>query len=192
VISFHWIRHGPTHQKTFVGWRDVPADLSDTARIGRLRAHLPRDAVVIASDLSRASATADAIAEGRARLPDHPDLREFHFGDWDGLHFSEVAARDPDLSRAYWESPGDIAPPNGESWNAAAARVATRVDALIARPPARHVIAVAHFGVILTQVQRALGVDAAQVLVHKIDPLSVTDLHFDGRDWQVGRINHAP
>ena len=192
MITFHWVRHGPTHEKAFVGWRDVPADLSDRARIDRLHRHLPAGAALVASDLSRASATADVLGRGRARLPDDPRLREFHFGDWDGRHFSDITETDPYLSRAYWEAPGDIAPPGGESWNAAAARVRMAVDALIAAPPARDIVIVAHFGVILTQVQRAMGVDAAAVLAHRIDPLSVTDLAFDGRGWRVGRINHSP
>ncbi|MDX5383564.1 MAG: histidine phosphatase family protein, partial [Rhodobacterales bacterium] len=29
MTRFFWLRHGPTHQKVFTGWRDVPADLSD-------------------------------------------------------------------------------------------------------------------------------------------------------------------
>lgn len=192
MIVFHWVRHGPTHEKTFVGWRDVPADLSDLARIGRLDRHLPGDAALVASDLRRASATAYALGQGRLRLPDDPRLREFDFGDWDGRHFTDIAETDPDLSRAYWERPGDIAPPRGESWNAAARRVAGAVDALIAAPPARDIVIVAHFGVILTQVQRALGVDAAEVLAHRIEPLSVTDLAFDGARWRVGGINRQP
>ena len=36
MTTWHWVRHGPTHQKSFVGWRDVPADLSDHAQIERL------------------------------------------------------------------------------------------------------------------------------------------------------------
>ena len=58
-----WVRHGPTHQKAFTGWRDVPADLSDHAALARLDAFLPPDARLISSDLIRASATADALAE---------------------------------------------------------------------------------------------------------------------------------
>ena len=192
MTTWHWIRHGPTHQKNFVGWRDVPADLSDTSHIARLNAHLPDHAIVIASDLIRASATADTLSSGRTRLPDHADLREFHFGEWDGKHFTEVAETHPELSRAYWETPGDIVPPGGESWNQAAARVGAVVDQMNAQHTGQHIIAVAHFGVILTQVQRALGVDAAQVLVHKIDTLSVTDMRFDGLRWHLGRINHLP
>lgn len=192
MTTWHWIRHGPTHQKSFVGWRDVPADLSDTAHIARLNAHLPDQAIVIASDLIRASATADVLSDGRTRLPDSIDLREFHFGDWDGRHFTEVAETHPELSRAYWETPGDIAPPGGESWNESATRVARVVDAMNAEYAGQHIVAVAHFGVILTQVQRALGINAAEVLVHKIDTLSVTDMRFDGTDWHLGRINHLP
>lgn len=50
------IRHGPTHAKGMVGWTDLPADLSDTAQIARLRAALP-DAPVVSSDLLRAVQT---------------------------------------------------------------------------------------------------------------------------------------
>ena len=56
-----WVRHGPTHAKAMVGWTDLPADLSDAARLARLTDHLPSDALVISSDLSRAAATADVI-----------------------------------------------------------------------------------------------------------------------------------
>tara|TARA_R110002110_G_scaffold18457_13_gene77345 strand:+ start:2033 stop:2614 length:582 start_codon:yes stop_codon:yes gene_type:complete len=193
MTTWHWIRHGPTHEKTFVGWRDVPADLSDTAQIARLNAHLPQSAMLLSSDLIRSVATADVLqAAGRSRLAHHADLRELHFGDWDGKHFTQVAKEHPELSRAYWETPGDIAPPGGESWNTAAARVDAVVDAVNTAHPTAHIIAVAHFGVILTQVQRALGVTATAAMAHKIDNLSVTELHHAGGSWTARRINHCP
>lgn len=191
MTTWHWVRHGPTHEKSFVGWRDVPADLTDTEQLARLSAHLPDIAIIVASDLIRASATADAIAHPmRKRLPDDPRLREFNFGVWDGMHFNDVAARDPELSRAYWENPGTVAPPSGESWNNAAARVAGTVTQLNTAFPASHIIAVAHFGVILTQVQQALGVTPHQALGHSIDNLSVTTLHYDAGTWSCKEINH--
>jgi broad specificity phosphatase PhoE len=193
MTVWHWVRHGPTHQKSFVGWRDVPADLSDTAQIERLQVHLPKPALVISSDLVRATATADALqGDTHTRLPHHPDLREFDFGDWDGLHFSEVSEMHPKLSRAYWETPGDICAPNGESWNMSAARVNRVVDALNTAHPDAHIIAVAHFGVILTQVQRALGVAPYQALSHKIDNLSVTRIQWAQGAAQIDVINHLP
>ncbi|WP_149140955.1 histidine phosphatase family protein [Gemmobacter caeruleus] len=186
MTRFWWVRHGPTHERAFCGWRDVPADLSDTGALARLRAFLP-EAPILSSDLLRARQTAEALAGPRPRLPADPDLREFHFGAWEGLTFDAVAARDPDLSRAYWECPGDVAPPEGESWN----RAAARVDRAVARLTALglpDLIVVAHFGVILTRLQQTLGQTADQALAQRIEPLSVTCLHGQEAPW----INHIP
>lgn len=190
VTRVFWVRHGPTHQRSFTGWRDVPADLSDVAALARLSAALPWAALVVSSDLTRAAATADAIAGSRPRLPPDPDLREFNFGTWDGLHHSEVSARDPELSRTFWETPGDIAAPGGESWNAVSARASAAIDRVLADHPGRDVIAVAHFGTILTQVARAGALTPYEALAHRIDPLSLTELHRSPKGWAIARINH--
>lgn len=190
MTRFWWVRHGPTHEKAFTGWRDVPADLSDRAALTRLNAYLPTGAVLLSSDLIRASATADVLMQGRQRLPDSPDLREFDFGDWDGKLFKDIAETHPDLSRAYWENPGDISPPRGESWNVAARRVASKVEDLLQNHMGRDIIVVAHIGVILTQVQLALGVTPQVAIGHKIDNLSVTCLCRDIAGWQAQSINH--
>lgn len=187
-----WVRHGPTHEKTFVGWRDVPADLTDTAQIARLDDYLPKGAVLVSSDLSRARDTALALGAGRDPLAQFSGLREINFGDWDGMRFDAIAQSYPDLSRRYWEEPGDIAPPDGESWNATSARVEATTVELARRWQGRDIIVVAHFGVILTQLQRALGVTPYAALAHQIAPLSVTEITFQGAERSVGAINHCP
>ena len=192
MTRFWWVRHGPTHEKAFVGWRDVPADLSDTARLARLDAHLPKGALIVSSDLIRASATAAALSNGREALPADPALREINFGAWDGLHWSEASARDPELTRAFWETPGDIAPPEGESWNAVAARVDGFVARMLAAHPGRDIVAVAHFGVILTRVQQAGGLTAEAALGHQIEPLSVTRTEYSATGWHLGDIGTCP
>lgn len=194
MTTWHWVRHGPTHEKSFVGWRDVPADLSDTALIARVRDHLPEEALVVSSDLVRSTKTADALLKPtHTRLPHEIDLREINFGVWDGMRFDAVAARDPELSRAFWEKPGDIRAPEGESWNDTMARVSNVVDRLGQAHAGAHIIAVAHFGVILTQVQRALQVSAYEAMAHKIDNISVTTVqHLGAEQWEVARINHLP
>ncbi|MEM1076203.1 MAG: histidine phosphatase family protein [Pseudomonadota bacterium] len=193
MTTWHWVRHGPTHAKSFVGWRDVPADLSDHTRINRLRAHLPANAVLVSSDLERARKTADALQhKDHLRVPHDPHLREFHFGAWDGVHFEVVADRHPNVSQQYWERPGDTAAPHGESWNAAAARVETAVRRIGQRFPNMHVIAVAHFGVILTQLQKALGISAYDALSHRIENLSVTEITWQNGAAAVKHINHQP
>lgn len=191
MTRFWWVRHGPTHAKTFAGWRDIPADLSDHSALARLNAHLPADALVISSDLIRAAATADclAVAPGRSRLPHDPRLREFHFGDWDGLPFDEVAARWPDLSRRYWEEPGHIAPPNGESWIEAEARINRAVADLVTAHRGRDIVVVAHHGTILTQFARAQAISPYEALAQPIRNLSVTFLEL-GAGWAVHSVDH--
>lgn len=186
------LRHGPTHAKSMVGWSDLPADLSDRPAIARLSQFLPGEALLISSDLSRACDTADAIQAGRQRLPHDGDLREMHFGDWELRTYNEVAAEDPARARAFWENPGDLSPPNGESWNMLGRRSNQAVDRILAAHPGRDIVIVAHFGVILTQLQRGLGLSAQQVFGHKIDPLSVSEFEIGPEDWQVNRINHQP
>lgn len=192
VTRLWWVRHGPTHQRTFTGWRDVPADLSDTAKIARLNDHLPRDALLVSSDLLRARQTADALALNRIRLPHDTRLRELDFGAWDGKHFSEVAESHPELSRAYWETPGDIRPPNGESWNDLHARLTPALDGLLTRHTGRDIVVVAHMGVIISQIERALDVAPYKAMSHAIEPLSVSRIDVASTGWQSVSINHQP
>lgn len=180
------VRHGPTHAREMIGWTDRAADLSDSAKIARLAAALPGGARLVSSDLSRAVQTADTLPG--QRLPHDARLREIHFGAWEGRRFAEVEADTPDLIRTFWEQAGDVAAPGGESWNAMAARVCQAVDGLLT---GGDLIIVAHFGPILALLQRAQGVDVQTVFAQKIEPLSLTQLRFDGT-WQVGPINHDP
>ncbi len=184
-----WLRHGPTHAKGMIGWTDVPADLSDTGRIDRLTAWLP-NVPVVSSDLLRAVETADAIAGSRCRLKNAPDLREFNFGAWEGRRTADIEAESPDLIRAFWDGAGDVRPPHGESWNDLAARVSAAADRLLDEAGG-DLIAVAHMGAILTQLQRALALSPVQTMRHRIDNLSVTQLTFHSF-WRAETINHCP
>ena len=190
MTRFWWVRHGPTHAKTMVGWSDLPADLSDQSAIARLSNHLPQDAVIISSDLIRAATTADAVQANRSRLPHDPSLREMHFGDWELRSHNQIEAETPDLIRAFWDSPGDVRPPNGESWNEINARIWSATDRLISNFSDRNIIVVAHFGAILSALQRAENLTPEQAFSHRIDNFSVTEMQHGPGGWQLGRINH--
>lgn len=192
MTRLHLVRHGPTHAKSMVGWSDLPADLSDAAALSRLSAYLPQDAVVVSSDLLRAVATADAIQMERPRLAHDRKLRELHFGTWELRRFAEIEAEDPDRIRAYWEHPGDVRPPGGESWNELRHRVDGAINGLISAHEGRDLIIVVHFGVILSQLQRALEIDTETAFGYRIDNLSVTQIEVADTGWQAHSINHCP
>jgi broad specificity phosphatase PhoE len=196
VIRWWWLRHAPTGATGAIGWHDLPADLSDRARLDHLSVNLPQDAPVVASDLARARATADRIAGARARLPDERGLREIHFGDWEGLDFDTIARRFPEDSAAWWAEPGPARATGGESFDALAGRVAETVDRLHARlgPPeesGHDIVAVAHMGPILAALARATGMAPRQVLGFKIDALSLTRLDWlpEAGAWRVVCVN---
>lgn len=183
-----WVRHGPTHLKEMVGWSDVPADLSDTQALARLNAFLPQ-APVVSSDLARARATADAIQGARPRLADVRDLREINFGAWELRSAEALYEDDPDTMSAYWNDPSEIRPPGGESFTDLAVRVNSAIDGLVG---SGDLIAVAHFGVILTQLHRARGGRVKEVMAQRVENLSVSALRFDGGAWHEDLANHRP
>ena len=192
VTRVWWVRHGPTHAKCFLGSSDWPADLSDTDQLARLDAALPRGGVLVSSDLIRSSATADRLHQGRTRLADLSDLREFDFGDWEERTFKDVSQTDPELSRAFWDSPGDLTAPGGESWNMVSTRVEAAVQKLIAEHAGEDIIAVAHMGVIMTQIARCPGMTPYKAMGYEIDNLSITMIERDAEEMRLRLVNDCP
>ena len=191
---FWLVRHGPTHRKAAIGWTDVPVDLSNTAALTRLDAHLPKPAEILSSDLSRAALTADALSEKRTRHPHDQALREIHFGEWEDREFADISAQNPELSKEYWTRPGWAAPPGGESMDTFAARVTTAVQSLAETHAGKDVVIVAHFGVVIAALALATGMPYRSAFGFTIDPLSVTRIdHFPTtNDWSVRGVNHIP
>ncbi|MFC7703855.1 histidine phosphatase family protein [Plastorhodobacter daqingensis] len=189
---WHWIRHGPTHASAMIGWTDPPADLSDRGALERLAAALPARAVILSSHLRRAFVTADRLQGDRQRLPHFPTLHEIHFGAWEDQAHAEVGASYPQLLRAFREAPGTIAAPGGESWRDPQNRVNAAVDAVSLEHAGRDIIAVAHVGVILTQIERALGLTTPEAFAQRIEPLSLTRIIRSPKGWRAGPINHRP
>jgi broad specificity phosphatase PhoE len=186
------VRHAPVRAPGVAGWTDAPCDLSDAGTLDHLAARLP-EAPVVSSDLARARATADRIAGARPRLPHEPDLRETHFGAWEGMTADAIAAADPALSRAFWD--GEAAAPGGEGFADMAARACAALDRLAqgrgrAADEPRDLIAVAHMGPILAALARAADLAPARALAFRIDPLSVTRLDLlPGGFWRVEGVN---
>jgi len=191
TTSYWFVRHGPTHAKGFCGHLDLPADLSDVEQIERLKAYLPTDAKILSSDLCRARETANAIYNGQHWLPEAPEFREMDFGDWDGQEFEYVEKSNPALWRAFWETPGKVAPPNGESFDQVTARIDSALATLHQGGPQGNIIITAHFAVILAALQIATAMPTTAAFSFKINNFSVTRLDYlhKSNNWRVMGVN---
>lgn len=193
AVRWWWVRHAPTGARGAIGWTDVPADLSDAARLDAVAAALPA-APVVASDLSRARATAARLAGTRPRLADEAGLREIAFGAWEGHDFDTIAQRWPAENARWWAEPGPARAPGGESFDDLRMRVSATVTRLHATVGSGDIVAVAHMGAILAALALATGMTARQALGFRIDPLSLTRLDWlpDAGAWRVVGVNARP
>jgi len=169
------VRHGevdPDWRGRIYGGLDI--ELSDGGRdeartSARVLAAAPIDRV-ISSPLRRARYSADLIAEPRGLgVLEHDGLREIDRGEWAGLTFEELDARDPGAHARWLADPIAKRPPGGESLGDLARRVRSAlVDALDghADGPPRVAAVAAHGWVVRTLLCDALGVpyDAAERL----------------------------
>lgn len=149
-------RHGQTIynvERRFQGQSDIPLNevgVRQAAEAARYLAALRPDAI-FSSDLSRASATADALARltGLAVTFDK-DLRERYGGSWEGLTDTEIRERYP-VERLTWS------PPDGETAEAVAERAGGALARIADGLPGGSVAVVVAHGA-------ALSLAAAKVL----------------------------
>ncbi len=105
-------------------------------------------AAVYCSPLSRAAASAEIIAAPFGLEPIAlADLRERHFGVWEGMSFAEIRAAWPDHFTAWAADPLGFSPPEGENTLAVARRGRAAIKKILAAHPGREVVVVAHGGI---------------------------------------------
>lgn len=169
------VRHGQTAWNAierFRGREDLPLNevgLSQAERTAERICRQWNPAAVFCSPLSRAKATAEAVAR-RCRLPVavHPGLIDIDYGRWQGLTPAEAQLRYPRRIRRWYRGARWIRPPRGESLSAVKRRCLKAVLEIASKHLDQEVVIVGH-----TVVNRAilLGV------------LSVGLRHF----WQLGQ-----
>ena len=143
-----FIRHGETdynREGRLQGQRDVPLNPKgrEQARaVGRTLRKLAGPEIktleaahaFLASPLLRTRQTMElaraAMSLGPSDYALCDDLKELTFGDWEGLTWSEVEARDGDRAAARSADKWDFTPPNGESYAALASRLAVWVRSI--------------------------------------------------------------
>ena len=154
------VRHGETDGASsirYFGSTDV--DLSDAGRAEMRRVAMelaPRRVDLwLASNLRRSWSAAAIVSRG-ASVRIEPELREIHFGQWEGLTREEIAARDPVLYQDWQAGAEGFEYPGGEARAAFRARVGRALERLIASN-ARFAAGVLHKGVIREVARQLTG-----------------------------------
>ena len=118
TFKLHLIRHGLTagnlDGRYIGGGTDLPLCSEGRAQLAELKERFEYPVVdtVFSSPLLRAVETANILFPGAAHQFTVHDLREAHFGVFEGRPVKELV-KDPDFSR--WITPGSASPPKGPS-----------------------------------------------------------------------------
>ena len=157
------IRHGETAWNAdtrLQGQIDIPLNLLGQRQAARLADALRDEGLqaVIASDLQRAWATAQALA-APLQLPLTPDagLRERCFGEMEGLTYREIDDLRPDWARRWRAREPDFSAPGGESLHQFYARVVTSAGRIASAHGGQTIALVCHGGVLDCLYRAATG-----------------------------------
>ena len=150
VSTFDLMRHGePVGGRRYRGQTDDPLCEKGWAQMRRaVGDHCPWEAV-ISSPLSRCSDFARELA-GRHRLPLELDSRlvELGFGAWEGRTSDELTDENPDIVVKFRSDPLAYAPAGAEPLPEFHRRIFAAWNAMLESYRGRHVLVVAHAGVI--------------------------------------------
>lgn len=185
------IRHGETDwnvDRRIQGHTDIP--LNETGRAQALAmafnaAHQRFDAIY-SSDLARAQETARVLAQREdQQVKLLPQLRERHYGIFQGLTAAEGAAQHPAAHAHYLARDPDYDFEGGESLRRFAERVSEAIAWLVRHHGGQTIAAVSHSGVLDVVYRRATGRPLSAPRDFAIPNCALNWFRFDGQGWHL-------
>lgn len=186
-----FIRHGETDwnvAKRIQGHTDIPLNATGRAQALAMAFNAARQRfhAIYSSDLVRTMATAQALAEREAQeVKPLPQLRERHYGIFQGMTAEEGAVRLPEAYAHYVARDLDYAFETGESLSALAERVTAGVDWLVRHHSGQTIAAVSHSGVLDVIYRRATGRPLHTPRDFVIPNCALNWFEFDVRGWHL-------
>ena len=136
------------------------------------------------------SAVARYAREERPIITDS-SLQEFHFGDWEGMHFAEIAREYPEVWQMWLTDWEQTRIPGGEAFPAFRERVVSFVEEVVASHPGRRVALVSHGGCIRSVLAHLFcGSVAKGYWKFKVDNASLAEIEFMGELPILLRFNY--
>lgn len=186
TTKLYLIRHGETEQNKsgiLMGSTDTP--LNDH---GRLQAATLGERInalevdsIFSSPLSRAVETATLVFGAEAPIITDSSLQEFHFGEWEGMHFSEIAKQYPEVWQLWLKDWELTQIPGGEAFAAFKHRVINFVSEVVTYNPGKRVALVSHGGCIRSLLAHFFCDSVSTgYWKFKVDNATLTEIEFMG------------
>ena len=174
------IRHGEvvkSERMILTGSVDLPLTEYGKTEIKNLagKLHIPPDAALFCSPLTRAVQSADILFEGKKRTI-LPDLREIDFGLWENKSLKEIAEKNPELLEKWQNDFDNFKFPGGESVTEFINRISSLAGIFLSREE-EEIAVVAHKGIITFLICRFLGISYQKYVSFQIDTASFTTLN---------------
>jgi broad specificity phosphatase PhoE len=191
-------RHGevePRYQRVFGGRIDMGLSELGQEQAARLADWLaPLElAGVYVSPMKRARLTAAPfLARNGHRAEFVGDLREVDFGAWTGLTWDEVRERHQISAFDWLHALERGGLPEAESGSAFQRRVATAVDAIIARHPGATSLVLCHGGVIRAALAHLIKLPLSKTARFEIDYASASIVEIAPHRAKITLLNYTP
>jgi broad specificity phosphatase PhoE len=156
-----FIRHAETDLAgTFCGHSDPPINARGQTQVEDLIAQLALEHfdAIYCSDLRRAVDTAASLVQAFAvPCTTTPNLREIYFGDWEGITWAEIEARDANYARRWIELSPRLPAPGGEPFATFEFRILSEIGHLLRLAADKRLAVVTHGGVMRIVLRTFLG-----------------------------------
>ena len=149
---------------------------------------------VVTSPLRRCAEFATELSgELGIRSDEWPEFREMAFGDWEGRTAASILEERREELAAFWRDPMTTSPPGGETLGEVAGRVTTAWARLIKAHQGKHVLLVAHGGVIRVILAHALGMPMTNLFRIEVSYacMSRLEIHPEARVSQAVLMFHG-
>ena len=184
TVLIDLMRHGePLGGRKYRGQKDDPLSERGWAQMRAAAGQSGPWSAVVSSPLRRCAAFARELADSRGlALRLDADLREVGFGAWEGLTREELEAQSPGVVARFYRDPLGQRPAGAESLCEFRERVLRAWARLLQRPSGRHVLVVAHAGVIRVIVAEVLGMPLSNLYRLQVPNAGLTRIAVEGAD----------
>lgn len=186
TTKLYLIRHGETEQNKagiLMGSTDTPLNDHGRQQAAALRERVNALEVdsIFSSPLSRAVETATLVFGEEAPIITDSSLQEFHFGEWEGLHYSEIARLYPEVWKLWLKDWELTRIPGGEAFSAFKQRVIHFVEEVVSYHPGKRVAVVSHGGCIRSLLAHFFCESVSSgYWKFKVDNATLTEIEFMG------------